>query len=586
MPRYPGIALLSLALWACHAWGAEEAALPDLGWGLAPLRWRGLLAADLRQFRSEGQPSRLHRVESGQVQVSSYVWQPWFAQVQGGIGVVSSRERSDNASRSTSLTGNGLLSLFPASRFPFQANLDVSDSRTADQFSGQTYQSTRYGVRQTHRSLSGGETSAASYNHSTLTSSSFGRDRLDTLNASHSRRLGPHGLDGNADFTRNEREGSDEHARYRRLFARHGWSEGVSTVDTSVSYGESDLQLSSAGAPAATRTEFFQVNNFFTWRRDEDDPLSVTGGVRYFQNVTESAATSAETRSTMGYANGNYRYNRNLLFNAGAAATEAQSGGTSNVITTQSAGVSYAADARRLGTYLYTVNLGANVLNQNGGDAERRIESGQAGHNLQRNFEPGPAQSVTANLSQTFAASHDSVAGSLRTVTHNASLMWRATQGPALTSLVGASAADSRTHGHTDSTFQLVNAQASGQAQFDRTSALIGNITVQGTRQATAPAPLGGFNTNINGGLTYQHLRAFGVPRLRYRATYERNDYRLNTRLQGDLDATREHTAWSLEQRLEYRIGKLEARTSLRFAEVDGKETALLFFRLARELGD
>jgi hypothetical protein len=44
--------------------------------------------------------------------------------------------------------------------------------------------------------------------------------------------------------------------------------------------------------------------------------------------------------------------------------------------------------------------------------------------------------------------------------------------------------------------------------------------------------------------------------------------------------------AWSFEQRLEYRIGKLETRVQFRIAEIDGTKNALLFFRIAREFGD
>ena len=76
------------------------------------------------------------------------------------------------------------------------------------------------------------------------------------------------------------------------------------------------------------------------------------------------------------------------------------------------------------------------------------------------------------------------------------------------------------------------------------------------------------------------------MAQLRYLAIYERSDYQLNTRLQGDLNALRDQVTWSFEQRLEYRIGKLETRLSYRLAEIDGKKNALLFLRIAREFGD
>ena len=573
---------------AAEGAGAQEDA--DAPWGLAPVRWRGLVAADLRSFSADGQPRRIEQVESGQLQFSSYLWQPWFAQVQGGVGAVNSSARGGDArSDAASLTGNGMLNLFPASRFPFQASCDDSDSRASDQFTGQTFQTRRYGLRQSHRDLTGDATSTASYDRSAIVSSTQRRDTLDVLNASHARRLGAHSLDGNANLSRNERAGADERSELARLSGRHAWSEGgLVNVDTTVSYGASDQRLASGGPLSASRSELFQVNSFFNRRRDEEDPWSLTGGVRYFQSEASAGAGGAASHSLAGHLNGAYRQSRNLLLNAGASATQtSSSNGTEALLSTQSAGAAYTADARRLGEYLYNASLGASLLNQSGAqEGPRRVVSGQAAHNLQRNFDVGDARALSLTLAQSVSQAEDSVAGGLTTLSHNASLMWRVTRGDSLAGFAAASAADSRTSGSSESVFQLVNVQLSGQAQARRDSTLQANLTAQGTRQGTAQAPPAGFDVNVNGGATYQHSNAFGVPRLRYLAIYERNDYRLNTRLQGDLNAAREQVSESFEQRLEYRIGKLEARLSVRFAELDGRENALLFFRLARELGD
>ncbi|HEU5176243.1 MAG TPA: hypothetical protein VFU24_02225 [Burkholderiales bacterium] len=554
-------------------------------WGLAPVRWRGFVAADLRSFSAEGQPRRLERVGSGQLQFSSYVWQPWFAQLEGGIGGVAS-SGGDGATRSDTLTGNGLLNIFPVSRFPFQANFEVSDSRTSDQFTGQTFQTRRYGVRQSHRDPAGEGASTGSFDRSTFVSAAQGRDTLDVLNASHVRRLGAHTLDGNANLTRNARDGTDEHSDFTRLSGRHAWTEaGLVTVDTTVSYGASDQRLASSGLAGAARAESFQVNSFFSGRRDEDDPWSVTGGVRYFQNET-SGLGDVTLYSLAGHVNAAYRYSRQLVLNAGASATQNSSAGEDASLATLSAGANYTMDTLRLGDYLYNVTVGGNLLEQLGEPSvERDVVSAQAGHNLQRTLDFVGAQALTLTLAQSVNEVQDSVAGGLFTLTNNASAMWRLTRADGLAGFVSASAADSRSRGYNDSVFQLLNVQLSGQGQVSRYSTLLANLTVQGTREGTQQAQ-GGFNVNRNGGITYQHQRAFGVPRLRYLAIYERNDYRLNSRAQGDLNAPREQLGESFEQRLEYRIGKLEARLTVRFAELDGKDNALVFFRVARELGN
>ncbi|HZO00395.1 MAG TPA: hypothetical protein VFB93_04280, partial [Burkholderiales bacterium] len=371
-----------------------------------------------------------------------------------------------------------------------------------------------------------------------------------------------------------------------RLSGRHAWTEaGLVTVDTTVSYGASDQRLASSGLAGAARAEFFQVNSFFSGRRDEDDPWSVTGGVRYFQNET-SGLGDATLQSLAGHVNAAYRYSRQLVLNAGASATQNSSSGGDASLGTLSAGANYTMDTMRLGDYLYNVTFGGNLLEQRGEPSvERDVVSAQAGHNLQRTLDFVGAQALTLTLAQSVNEVQDSVAGSLFTLANNASAMWRLTRADGLAGFVSASAADSRSRGYNDSVFQLLNVQLSGQGQVSRYSSLLANLTVQGTREGTQAAE-GGFNVNRNGGLTYQHQRAFGVPRLRYLAIYERNDYRLNGRAQGDLNAPREQLGESFEQRLEYRIGKLEARLTVRFAELDGKDNALVFFRLARELGN
>jgi hypothetical protein len=568
-----------------------QPSLRDVRWGLAPIRWRGMLTTDLRHFSAEGQPSRLQQVESAQLDAASHVWQPWFAQVSAGIGGLVSTERGERGSRSTGLTGNGALSVFPTSRFPFRASFDVSDNRTSDQFLGQAYQRRRFGVRQSYRSERGDANYSASFDRSTLVSSSFGRDTVDVLAASHDRALGPHRFAANASHTRNAREGSGEHAAFTSLYGSHNFQsqERLFTLNTFVNYGASDSRLGSPGAPSEARTQVFQANSFFTWKREEDDPLYVTGGARYFQSETELGTGLTQAQQVAGFASAAYRASRNLQFNAGASVTQnfARAGGGSGLLTSQSGGVTYTTDPKRLGEFVYTANLGANASNFTGGtEGSRRFLSGQASHNLQRSYELSRAQSLSLALSQSAAASQDSAAGGQQTLSHGASASYRVTRGDSLAGFLSASASDLRSFGYNARSFQLLNLQASGQAQLGRFSSASANLTLQGTRQDTPAIPAGGFNRSINGGATYQHLQVFGVPRLRYLAVYNRNDFQFNTRLTGDLNAPREQVNSSFEQRLEYNIGKVDARLTLRFAEVDGKKNALLFFRLARQLGD
>ena len=580
--------LLALALCAGAARAAEEAqpapapepGLRDVRWELAPIRWRGLIATDLRSFRAESQPARRELVESVSLQGVSYVYQPWFAQLAFGVTALASQQRGEQRGNGSTLGGNGLVSVFPTSRFPFQASYERTDSRSSEQFTGRDYMTERAGARQSYRTLAGDSNSSISFDRSTLTSDTFGRDTVDVWNATHARSFGSHSFDGQANRTLNDR-GSGERTQFDRLFGHHNFQEGgLRTTETLASYGSSFQSLPSR---PAVRNEVTQLNAFGTWRPGDDDPLFVTGGARLLQSQISDPSNETETRSLMAHGSANYRVSRNLMVNGGGSVTQNSTDERSVVLASEFVGATYTPDARRFGEYLYTSNLGASATNQTGGEeGTRRVLGTQATHGLNRLFTVSQLQSVALNASQGLALANDNQAGELRTLTHYGGLSYRVAGADALSGLAALSASDSRAFGYSPSSFQLVNLQLSGQANLSRYSFFSANYTVQGARQGSEES----FVMSRNGGATYQHQRVFGVPQLRYLAIYERNDYELNTRVQGELSAPREQVSWSFEQRLEYRIGKLETRLSYRVAEIDGKKNALLFLRVAREIGD
>ena len=577
--RAPPLLLAALALASGAAHAAEEPGLGDVRWELAPIRWRGLLATDLRSFRADGQPSRRELVESAAIQGTSYVYQPWFAQVSFGVTGLASQERAEQRTHGSTLGGNGALSVFPTSRFPFQANYERTDSRSSEQFTGRDFIMERAGVRQSYRTLAGAN-STLSFDRSTLTSDTFGRDTVDVWNAGHTRSFGLHAFESQANRTLNDR-GSGERTRFDRVFARHNYAAGgLFTAETLASYGSTTQDLA---LQPGVRNNVTQLNAFGTWRPEEDDPLFVTGGARLLQTEVTDPLSSSETRSVMGHGSANYRLTPNLTLNGGGSLTHNTTAERDDVLSSVFTGATYTPDARRFGQYLYTSNLGVSAIHQSGGeDGTRRVLNTQATHGVNRLFTVSERQSIALNGSQGVALIDDSVAGNLRSLNHYGGVSYRVQTADALSGLAALSASDTRTFGYLPSTFQLVNLQFSGLGNLDRYSSLSANFTVQATRQARSDD----FVISRNGGATYQQQRVFNVPQLRYLAVYERNDYQLNTRAQGELTAPREQVSWSLEQRLEYRIGKLETHLSYRLAEIDGRKNALLFLRVARQIGD
>jgi hypothetical protein len=157
--------------------------------------------------------------------------------------------------------------------------------------------------------------------------------------------------------------------------------------------------------------------------------------------------------------------------------------------------------------------------------------------------------------------------------------------GAATSAYVSLLGTDSRTSGANANQFQMVNFQVSGQVQLSQVSYAAANLTVQGVRQSTPNTASAGTPVNSSGNLSYFKQHAFGVPRLRYSALYGINESQFKSRLQGDFTAPRERVNKSFEQRMDYSLGRVALRLSMRFARVEGRPDALIFFRMNREFG-
>ena len=82
--------------------------------------------------------------------------------------------------------------------------------------------------------------------------------------------------------------------------------------------------------------------------------------------------------------------------------------------------------------------------------------------------------------------------------------------------------------------------------------------------------------------LSAEHRRLFDVPRLRGTLLASVSTQQLQRRSAGDIDAPVQFVSHSIEGRLDYMIGRLEARLSARVARVDDRNVASLFARVQR----
>jgi hypothetical protein len=568
---------------------------PGPEWGLAPIRWGGNVSVETRRRRVSNEPYRLQQVEIANLRGASYLWQPWFAQLSGGLGVITAKEhgaQGENelaapSSSSNTLTGGAALSVFPVSRFPFYANYDRTDSRASNEITNSDFTTTRFGLRQNYHAAEGVARYTASFDRSILDSSSFGRDTVDLFAGGLNRTAGPQSLDLAGSRARNSRSDTGEGSQLDRMIARHGLRpDALTSVDSLVSVSNSQFHILTNGQPTDNRSRFTQASTFSTWRAGEGSPLYLSGGARVFRSAIDTSGTTAESDTLSGNIAANYAFTRHTHLSGAATATRLTTDSTSQLVTTETGAVSYVPAAIPVANFFYTWNASANVGNQNGGTSgSGQNIGGQLGHNLTRISVLSEISSVTTTVGQSYASLFDTLTSSSETLAHTGSVSWQAVPNTSSTAFISLFGADSRTSGHNENEFQLVNLQANGQLQFSRHSLSGANLTVQAIRQSTPTTPSAGFNTTSGGTLSYQHLRAFDVPRLRYTVLLAANQTQYATRIEGDVNAPRQRVSGSFEQRLDYAVGRIEMQLLARSARIEGQRNELIFLRLNRQFG-
>lgn len=577
-------------------WTGDAAGPADFPWTLAPIRWGGNLSAEIRSQSVASQPRSLQSIYTADIRGSTYVWQPWFAQLTGGVGVLTSDSRNGTSqgsagplsygADSTTVIGDGLLSVFPVGRFPFQARYERSDSRASGELTTSDYRATRAGLRQDYRPPQGGANYSVNYDRSVLESSTFGRDTVDVFGARMNRQSAAQSLDVTADRASNTRARGGE-SLLNRVTGLHSYRDGAAlTVESLASLNTNEFRDGSGAGISESNSRFLQLNSFANWRPDAGSPWYITGGGRLFQSVFEGNATQSETQLLSGNLTANYQLNRNTILLGGAGVSQVATSTATDLITTENAGATYHSDPVKLGDFSYNLSLGGNAANESGGPfGSRQNVTGQFAHYVTRSTSLGPASTLSYNLGQGLASTYDSVTESSQALLNSAGASWTLAPDQRAASYVSVTVADSRRTGYGEGDFQLANLQISGQAQFGRHSLGTANLTVQSTRQNTPAAPSTGFDTNATGSLSYQHTRAFGVPQLRYYAIYAADEMQYSSRRQGDVNAPLERVNQSLEQRLEYRIGRLDVRLTARIAEIEGRRNSLVYFRVNRQFG-
>ena len=563
---------------------------------LAPIRWSGNLSDSLAWTNVADQPSHFQHIQTGNLRGATYLWQPWFAQLTATLGFVTGTERTSGSGsdfggsgsgRGTSLTGGATLSLFPASRFPFSASFERSDSRASSVATSEDFTNTRVSLRQDYTPLNGRTRYSFGYDRSIIDSTVSGRDTVDVVRGSMSASLDKHTFDLNANHTANRTEAGSNQFNFDNLNVHHTWVPLSNlTVDNLLSASRSSTTASSDSVSLENRSSFVELSSFTNWQPETERPLLVTGSARLFRLTADAGEGQSESRSIAGGLSANYSLSEHVSVFGSTQLSQVSTGTDSNFLTVTSAGGTYSSDVISLGKFSYTWNANTNGTLQTGGeDGSQNLLLAGLGHNLVRNLWTDQRSSMAVSFGQSLTATRASLTGSQVSLGNSANASYSLRQSESFYTTLSTSVSDSHSFGANATDFQQVSFQANGNMLFSRYSTGAANFSVTGIRQDTPDDPDKSLRWSAFGTLGYQHARAFNVPQLRYSLLYTANTLQLGSREQGNPDATRDRVTQALEQRLDYRIGRLDLQALFRLAYIDGKRNAFLFFRINRDFG-
>lgn len=558
-------------------------------WTWPVLRLGGVLSYDLRQDRAEQQQRMQHAVAvTLNAATNTYIWEPWFARVDGNVGVTMSRENSkveqldsqesqmnrDSASRSAILTGSLRLSVLGLSRYPFEAHLDRNSSKVATDVALATgYTTARYGFTQ-HYLRPEGDTMIG-WDHNTQDSDLNGRDRQDSMQISVTHGLETQRLQLTGDATRNTHEVSGENAVQENLMLQHSYTPGAAiSVESMANLSRSAYHLRQGD----NETGLAQLSSMLLWR-PEEQPLTVTGGVRLFAlgidasgKALDSSAVSARARNFNANLGASYDWSDAARIYASANENVLENGGKRSSNASESAGASYTPATLIMGDTHYGWMTSAVGVNRSGGAEAGQQMTVQLSHNLGRSARLSQDATLSADLSQGITAvglTTKAVAGvqTTRQLTNGVSLSWDVSNANG-SSMVRLSASDARSLDGRKEFFQMVNLQASSSRTTGSYSSWNGSLTIQAVRQgyatqagvAAVQASSGkSFTPTSTAALTYQQQRLFGVRNLRYTS-----DLRLNGQtLFPVLGSTQDQETAAWENRLDYLIGRMRLRVNV-----------------------
>ena len=633
--------------------GLKVASAGIRGYGMAPIRWGASISESVAFKRSSHtshylagsslapvntQTGDVVNMQTAEIHGATYIMQPYIAKIDGNIGVNSSKNTTttkdliDNnivstngSSRDNKLFGNGSLSLFSQSRFPFTMALGNDNDRSKSLLDTQNSARKYLTFGQSFSPLNSASFYHAGYTQNTLTTTSD----LSTLGV---------GTNPNGTVVHSYWDGSystitSEH----RINASTRYNEKyTSLLPNTVASRTDDFSVRDTYLPAnslltlqtfaninsfadltGNRTKYLLGNTNGTWQpEDEDMPLFVDGNVHLFrQSRLAVNQLVADTLQSLGGTIGaTYNFSKNLDARVDGSVGSSVENGARSLTTTEQGRVNYRSNATKLWkNSLYSWNAHGGAINNTLAGTTSSPSPlimgpgvfGGVGHGLSI---PTPVNmfdrkwEISSAINQSLSASYNRTNGQSITIGNSGSVMlnpvyffrsteWQGGQGK--TDGIATSAiftvTDSRTIAKipTHSRYYNLQLREGNKSYYSRYGVDF---------EASLEAAQGSAGTDITGkGIaTYKKSRLFSVRGLAYTGKLEvvgKSSNFKNVLPYSNVNnnnAKNPRFPWSLDQYLTYRIGQNEAalRAYIR-DELGVKDASLwLLFRAYRTIGN
>lgn len=603
----------------------KEAGIEELGGASgatfvpAPITWGGNLSEYYRKQTPGRGQSSLQHVQAANLRAATYIWQPWLAQLIGGIGIINVKtELGTRGTDSTSLTGRGGLYLVPYSRFPFTASAYVNDSRIptssytpSPDFIGS---STGYALRQTYRPKSKSSSSEASYNRDSSTRQLLNATESTKLNSRLHLRHDYHlpgspslygvGYDhktANAGITGSEETSSfqgrystkfnkqflelstllsnsedvaQSNINFNNVFMRHTYRpDRLLSVNNSASSNRSTTLNVSQNSSVRN----FQADSTTSWQPDEELPLYVFGSVRLYDSSYESLNVTSVSQSQSLALSASYSASKNLRYALHETLTRVRISNQSSTTTLTGGRANYTADDTKVwkGARRWNANGGLDYQTNTSANSSLTVFAGASqGYKFPYVLERGI---MDFNFNQALTLRDSGNFGQINTLAHNAGVVLKPQPGETLSSSISITLADLVNFGDAPSHFQ--------------TSTLGGHLLYKSSVYSNIGANAAiGWATNSQGqsstrakiNFRYINSRAFNVKALRYTFIYDQNKLHHDDSLVRDND----RNGYMIDQKLEYEIGRLFLRLNATLTEYGQSKNSLIVFQLGRNFGN